>query len=88
MQCIDLAQLPALSSYLELDTNEPLFLTRNGETVAAVVPTSGEDAESMVLNINPQFQAILERSQRRLESEGGLTSDEVRSRLGLPASGG
>jgi hypothetical protein len=41
----------------------------------------------MLLSINPQFLAILERSQRRLEAEGGLSSDEVRKRLGLARKG-
>jgi antitoxin (DNA-binding transcriptional repressor) of toxin-antitoxin stability system len=62
---------------------EPLLLTKDGHTVAAVVPVDDEDVESMLLSINPQFQAVLERSDKRLESEGGLSSAEVRQRLGL-----
>jgi hypothetical protein len=42
--------------------------------------------EDMLLSVIPQFAAILERSEKRLNLEGGLTIAEVRSRLGLPAS--
>lgn len=45
----------------------------------------GKDAENMLLSIHPVFNAILERSRERLEAEGGLSSEEVRKRLGLPA---
>ncbi len=51
-----------------------------------IAPTDDEDAESLLLSINPQFQAILERSQRRLESDGGLSNAEVRARLGLQST--
>ena len=87
MKTIELTEVTALAPFLQSGDQEPIFLTRDGETVAAVVPTSEQDAESLLLRINPQFQAIIERSQRRLESEGGLASNEVRARLGLPTSG-
>jgi hypothetical protein len=48
-----------------------------------VVPTDDADIEDMLLSLNPKFQSILERSQQRLESEGGISSEEVRKRLGL-----
>lgn len=84
MRSIELSEVAALVPLLENGDQEPLFLTRNGETVAAIVPACEDDVESLLLSINPQFRAILERSQQRLESQGGLTSDQVRERLGLP----
>ena len=83
MKSLDLSEVSALAPHLQSDAQEPLLLTKNGHTVAAVVPADDDDVESMLLSINPQFQAILERSQQRLESEGGLSSAEVRERLGL-----
>jgi hypothetical protein len=88
MKTIELTQVTALAPFLQSGDEEPLFLTRDGQTVAAIVPTNEQDAESLLLSINPQFQAILDRSQRRLESEGGLSSAEVRQRLGLPPADG
>jgi 2-polyprenyl-6-hydroxyphenyl methylase/3-demethylubiquinone-9 3-methyltransferase len=61
-----------------------MLLTDHGQVVATIVPADELEAESMLLSVNPKFQAILERSRRRLEAEGGLSSDEVRERLGLP----
>jgi hypothetical protein len=88
MKSIELSEVAALVPLLQAGDQEPLFLTRNGETVAAVVPASEEDVENLLLSINPQFGSILERSQQRLESEGGLTGNQVRERLGLPPATG
>jgi len=51
-----------------------------GDVEADEVPA---DAEDLALSRSPQFAAILARSQQRREAEGGLTSDEVRQRLGI-----
>jgi antitoxin (DNA-binding transcriptional repressor) of toxin-antitoxin stability system len=82
MKSIDLSEVSGLAPHLQ-PGGEPLFLTKNGHAVAAVVPVTDDDVESMLLSINPQFQAILVRSQQRLESEGGMSSAEVRQRLDL-----
>ena len=85
MKTIDLSEVSALAPHVQPGSQEPVIVIENGKTVAAILPADEGDIESLLLSINPQFQAILERSQRRLESEGGLSSAEVRSRLGLPA---
>ena len=83
MRSLDLSEVSALAPHLQPGAHEPLVLTKDGHAVAAVVPADDDDVESLLLSNNPQFQAILERSQQRLESEGGLSSAEVRQRLGL-----
>jgi antitoxin (DNA-binding transcriptional repressor) of toxin-antitoxin stability system len=84
MKSIELSEVSALAPYVQPGTSEPVILTRGGEAVAAVFPGDARDVENLLLSINPQFQAILERSERRLESEGGVSSAEVRRELGLP----
>lgn len=86
MKTIDLSEVSALTPHVQPGSREPVILLQNGKTVAAILPADEGDIESLLLSINPEFQAILERSQRRLESEGGVSSAEVRSRLGLPPS--
>jgi antitoxin (DNA-binding transcriptional repressor) of toxin-antitoxin stability system len=83
MKSIELSEVSALVPLLQSSDQEPFVVTRNGTTVAAIVPATEDDVESLLLSINPAFQAILKRSQERLESEGGLTTAEVRRRLGL-----
>jgi antitoxin (DNA-binding transcriptional repressor) of toxin-antitoxin stability system len=85
MKAIEISEVSALAPHVKPGCSEPLLLTDQGRVVATVVPANEDDAQSMLLSINPTFDAILERSRRRLESEGGLSSDEVRKRLGLPA---
>jgi len=84
MKTIDLSEVSALEPYVRPGCEEPFVLTKDGEVIAAVVPADREDAESMLLSIDPKFQRILERSRQRLEEEGGLSSADVRERLGLP----
>lgn len=83
MRAIELSEVPALAAHLRLGADQPLLLTDHGQVVATIVPADEHDAESMLLSVNPKFQAILERSRKRLETEGGLSSDEVRARLDL-----
>jgi antitoxin (DNA-binding transcriptional repressor) of toxin-antitoxin stability system len=85
MKAIEISEVSALAPHVQPGCSEPLLLTDRGRVVATIVPADEEDAESMLLSINPSFAAILQRSRRRLESEGGLSSEEVRKRLGIPA---
>jgi hypothetical protein len=83
MKRIELSEVAALGPHLEPGA-EPVFLMKNGHAIGAVLPVTDDDVESMLLSVNPQFQQILERSQQRLDTEGGLSSADVRQRLGLP----
>ena len=86
MKTIELSEVSALAPHFQPGSHEPVILTENGHTIATILPADEQDVESLLLSINPQFQAILvDRSERHLESEGGLSSAEVRGRLGLPA---
>jgi antitoxin (DNA-binding transcriptional repressor) of toxin-antitoxin stability system len=85
MKAIEISEVSALAPHIQPGCSEPFLLTDHGRVVATVVPADEEDAESMLLSISPRFAAILERSRTRLESEGGLSSDQVRKRLGIPA---
>ena len=71
-----------LSDYLPEKGAEPLIITRNGKPVAALVPVENTDLETASLSTNPQFLALIERSRRRWRREGGLSTQEMRQRLG------
>ena len=87
MKTIELSEVTALTPHVLPGSNEPVILTQNGKAIAAILPADEQDVENLLLSVNPNFQAILERSQKRLELEGGLSSAEVRRRLGLPPTG-
>jgi len=87
MKAIELSEVSALTPHIKRGHGGPLLLTDHGRVVATIVPADEQDGESMLLSIDPRFSAILERSRQRLETEGGLSSDEVRKRLGLSAKG-
>jgi hypothetical protein len=84
MKSIDLAEVTALEPFIQPGSTEPVLVTSHGQTLAAVVPvTSADDLDDLALSRSPEFNAILQRSQERLERKGGLSPDEVRRQLGL-----
>jgi prevent-host-death family protein len=72
-----------LAEYAQQADTGPLVVTVNGRPIAVVLPIENADSETISLSENPQFLAIIERSRERQKHEGGLTSDQVRTRLGL-----
>lgn len=65
----------------------PVILTEDGRPVAAVVPMSDFDMENLSLSTNSDFLNMLKRSRARLKAEGGISSEEMRRRLGVPGRG-
>jgi prevent-host-death family protein len=61
----------------------PVILTVKGKPVAALVSIENADAETVSLSTNPRFLAVIERSRARHRAEGGISSAEMRRRLGL-----
>jgi hypothetical protein len=46
------------------------------------------DLENLVVTTHPTFQAIIERSEARYATEGGLSTKQVRARLAARPNGG
>jgi len=77
------ATLP-LSDYTKKVKKEPVIITKEGKPVAALVSIINADIETVSLSNNPKFIALIERSRTRQKSEGGISSEEMRRRLGKP----
>jgi prevent-host-death family protein len=73
-----------LADYLPQLGKGPLVVTVRGKPVAALVPIEGVDWESLCVGTNPDFLDLIERSRREYEAEGGISTDEIRRRFGLP----
>src|SRR4051794_19095167 len=85
MKAIDVAEAATLLAKYTVDPNqEPVILTLKGKPVAVVLPAEGGDVESISVGLNPQFNALIERSRRRTETEGVISEEEIRRRHGLP----
>ncbi len=77
-----------LAAYTSEVAEEPLVVTVDGQPVAALMAIGNADLETVSLSTNPRFIEIIERSRERQEREGGISSAEMRRRLGLePAEG-
>jgi PHD/YefM family antitoxin component YafN of YafNO toxin-antitoxin module len=85
MKSIEIDQATeSLAEYARQAKREPVLLTEQGNPVAALLSLENVDQESLSLSTNPQFMEIIEQSRARLAAEGGISSDEMRRRLGLP----
>ena len=77
------ATLP-LSDYTKEVKKEPVIITKEGRPVAALVSLPNADIETVSLSNNPKFIALIERSRLRQKAEGGVSTEEMRRRLGKP----
>src|SRR5438067_10049554 len=73
-----------LAEYVNDPKQDPVILTLRGKPLAVVLAADGADEETLSLSFNPKFWEIIERSRERYFKEGGISSEEVRRRLGLP----
>ncbi len=71
-----------LSAYAKMAYEAPLLLTSAGKPYVVMARAAGADLEDMAVGSNPAFRAIMKRSEARYRAEGGLSTNEVRSRLG------
>ena len=88
MKTIELSEVPALASYVQPASSEPVVLTQDGRAVAAVIPGDQQEVENLFLEHKPSISGDSECPQCRLESEGGLSSAEVRQRARAARSQG
>jgi antitoxin (DNA-binding transcriptional repressor) of toxin-antitoxin stability system len=73
----------SLAEYAGRVDVEPVVVTVDGRPVAALVALENVDLETVALSQNPKFIELIERSRARHEAEGGISSAEMRRRLGL-----
>lgn len=84
MKTLEMAQATApLAEYAQDVSREPVILTVRGKPIAALVSVENADLETITLSIHPQFIALIERSRARQRAEGGISSEEMRRRLGV-----
>jgi prevent-host-death family protein len=84
MKTLEMAKATApLAEYARDVSREPVILTVRGKPVAALVSVENADLETITLGTRPQFIALIERSRARQRAEGGISSEEMRRRLGV-----
>ena len=85
MKTIEMADATeSLSRYARKARLEPLIVTVKGKPVAALTAiTSETDLENLTVSNDPGFKALIERSRRLYPAGTGLSTTQVRKRLGL-----
>ncbi len=84
MKTLDVKNATApLADYARRASEEPVILTRDGKPVAALVSVENADWETVKLSTDRGFMGVIERSRTRQKEEGGVSSAQMRRRLGL-----
>jgi hypothetical protein len=85
MKTIELSEATApLASYVEQAAEDPLLITVDGRLKAAIMVVDDEDEETVGLSTNRRFLEMLEESRKGYRDHGGIPSDEIRRRYGIP----
>ena len=84
MKTIGMAEATAsLSEYARKARHGTLVVTLKGRPVAALTPIgSRTDLENLAVSNDPEFRALVDRSRRLYPAGTGLSTAEVRRRLG------
>lgn len=83
MKRIEIADATAsLSDYTRRTRKEPLLVTRHGKPVAALMPLTKADWETISLSTNLKFMAIIKHSRTSHKRGLGLSTEAMRRRLG------
>jgi antitoxin (DNA-binding transcriptional repressor) of toxin-antitoxin stability system len=84
MKIIEITEAIApLSEYTSDLADEPVIITSNGEPIAALINLENIDLETIKLSNNPKFIDFIEKLRLRRRNERGISSTEMRRRLGL-----
>ena len=73
----------SLAEYARRVAVEPMIVTIDRKPIAALVPIENSDLEALSVSTQPEFLAIIEQSRLRQQTEGGISSEQMRRRLGL-----
>jgi hypothetical protein len=80
MKTIEISEIVSLLENPDR-TDQPLILTRNGQSVAALFLIEEDDLETLSLSMNPQFISIIEKSRQSQQKEGRIFIED----MSLPA---
>ncbi len=73
-----------LAEYAREVATEPVLLTKGGNPVAALLSIDDVDLESLLVSKSSVFWEIIQQSRAQMATEGGISPNEMRRRLGLP----
>jgi prevent-host-death family protein len=83
MKIASLAAVKAkLGSYVNATKKSPVFITRNGKAIAAIIPVvDDDDAERIAMAYNPRLREILSAAKKRISEGKGIPEDEFWRRV-------
>lgn len=81
MKTVQVEQSATAGQLFDQAAGEPILLKEPTGRVFVLVEVNQDDADSLTLADNPQFNGILNRSRARARREGWLSTEQVRREL-------
>lgn len=84
MNIAPLADVKArFSAYIKQLQSAPVIVTKNGRPVAMMIAISDEDdIERIMLAVSPRFQALVDKTETRIQETGGISHEDVWAQIG------
>ncbi len=84
MKTVEMAEATAsLSEYAQQARKEAVIVTVHGKPVVALTPLRNTDWENLTVSNDPKFQELMQRSRATCKPGSGISSNEMRRRLGI-----
>ena len=84
MKKIELEQAQgSLADYIEDTQRDGIIINRQGKPIAILISVENLDEETVRLSLNPDFINILNTSRESLQTEGGISLEQMKQELGI-----
>jgi prevent-host-death family protein len=71
----------SLASYVRKEHGAPFVITSRGKPVAALVPVTNADMETLALSASRRSRRVIKVSRREWERKGRLSATDIRRKL-------
>ncbi len=84
MKKIELEQAQgSLADYIKNTESEGIIISRQGKPIAILISVENLDEETVRLSLNSDFINILNTSRESLQTEGGISLEQMKQELGI-----
>ena len=88
MRAVSVDEKSTTRELIELAKTESVIVREQGGRTFALLEVDETDVEACSLSENPDFHRIIEHSRERARRGDWLSTEQVRTQVGIPPAGG
>ncbi|RMI26807.1 MAG: type II toxin-antitoxin system Phd/YefM family antitoxin [Calditrichaeota bacterium] len=82
MKVVEMSQVKeSFQEYFGSLPDDFLVITKKGRPVAVILPMSKIDSETLLLSIDPDFLAIIEKARKEFEEGKSLSMEQMKEEI-------